>query len=180
MKQCTHCKEWKEVDQYHKHNNRADGLQSECIDCRLQFHARNNQNRMWIDGKYIPQSHPLHKPGRYKSLDDAWSHCEIDERSSEGDVYIIRNMAWPNWYKVGKAVDAKDRLKGYQTSSPHRDFVLCHKEHFKDRHKAEKAIHKLLRKHKSCHDHKGEWFNTYVPTIQEVMRGYKEEIGEAT
>jgi len=145
-----------------------------------EAHAKRRAKRMWIDGKYIPFGHPLHKPGRYKSLDDAWSHCEIDKRSKEGEVYIIRNMAWPNWYKVGKAVDATDRLKGYQTSSPHRDFVLCYREHFKDRHTAEKAIHKMLRKHKSCHDHKGEWFNTYVPVIQEVMREYKEAQGQAS
>ena len=145
-----------------------------------EAHAKRRANRMWIDGKYISVDHPLHKPGRYKSLDDAWSHVEIDKRSKSGDVYIVRNTAWPNWYKVGKAVDANDRLKSYQTSSPHRDFVLCHSEYFENRHVAEKAIQKLLKKHKHCHGSKGEWFNTYVPTIQEVMRGYKETLGETS
>lgn len=145
-----------------------------------EAHAKRRAKRMWIDGKYIPMDSPFHKPGSYKSLDDAWSHVEIDKRSKSGYVYIIRNTAWPNWYKVGKAVDATDRLKNYQTSSPHRDFVLCHSEHFENRHIAEKAIQKLLKKHKHCHGFKGEWFNTYVPTIQEVMRGYKETLGETS
>lgn len=152
----------------------------QCTGCSHEYNSKSNCNRMWVNGKYIPQSHPLHKPGRYNALDDAWSHCEIDKRTKEGDVYIIRNMAWAGWYKVGKALDAEDRLKSYQTSSPHRDFVLCHVEHFENRHTAEKAIHKLLKKHKHCHAYKGEWFNTYVPTIQEIMRGYKEKIGEAS
>ena len=37
-------------------------------------------------------------------------------------VYIITNDAWPDWVKVGKAVSADDRLNGYQTSSPFRDY----------------------------------------------------------
>lgn len=131
--------------------------------------------RMFVNGKEVSKKHPLYKPGRYKTLDDAWSHCEIDTRSREGEVYIIRNMAWENWYKVGKAVNAEDRLNGYQTSSPFRDYVLCYSEHFDDRHQAESSIHRLLEKHPQCLDRKGEWFKTYVPVIQEVMNEYRNQ-----
>jgi len=76
---------------------------------RLASYVRKNTTRMFVNGKYIPKSNPLHKPGRYKSLDDAWSHQKI-EQTREGEIYAITNTAWINWYKIGKAVNAEDRL----------------------------------------------------------------------
>ena len=131
--------------------------------------------RMYVNGKEVSKKHPLYKPGRYKTLDDAWSHCEIDERSTEGEVYIIRNSAWTNWLKVGKAVSSEDRLKGYQTSSPFRDYVLEYCEYFDNRHEAEAEIHRMLEKHPKCFARKGEWFKTYIPTIKEVMNEYRNQ-----
>ena len=37
---------------------------------RVESHARKNTTRMFVNGKFIPKSHPLHKPGSYKALDD--------------------------------------------------------------------------------------------------------------
>ena len=122
---------------------------------RVSTHAAKNTNRMFVNGKYIPSSHPLHKPGRYKALDDAWSHEEI-ERTEEGDVYAIKNPAWPTWTKVGKAVSSEDRLNGYQTSSPHRDYEIIAKFFAEDRHEAEKMLHREL--DKIAEERKGEWF----------------------
>ena len=79
---------------------------------RLDTHAEKNTTRMFVNGKYIPKSHPLHKPGRYKSLDDAWSHQQIDSVPT-GEVYAIVNKAWPEWVKIGCATIAEDRLNGY-------------------------------------------------------------------
>ena len=140
---------------------------------------KRDATRMYVNGKEVSKSHPLHKPGRYRMLDDAWSHCEIDEKTTEGEVYVIRNRAWSEWQKVGKALDAKDRLKGYQTGSPNRDYELIHTEWFADRHAAEKAIHKMIEQHKSCHDRKGEWFKCYDSVIKEIISAYKEQEREA-
>lgn len=122
---------------------------------RVKTHAAKNKNRMYVNGKYIPSSHPLHRPGRYKSLDDAWSHEEI-EKTSEGYVYAIVNPAWPEWIKVGKAVSADDRLSGYQTSSPHRDYRIIATMASDDRHEQERVIHKVFSD--ECLQRKGEWF----------------------
>ena len=51
----------------------------------------------------------------------------------EGYVYIITNPCWKGWIKVGMAIDAEDRCKQYQTSSPFRDYKLCYKKYFDDR-----------------------------------------------
>ena len=122
---------------------------------RIASHARKNTSRMFVNGKYIPKSHPLHKPGRYKSLDDAWSHKQI-ESTSQGEVYIIANDACPEWVKVGKAVSSEDRLNGYQTSSPFRDYSIIATLTAEDRHAKEREMHKTF-SHFSD-ERRGEWF----------------------
>ena len=158
-----------------------------------------NKTRMTIKGKRYRvgnPSHPFHHvyqkdghEGVYRAMGLKYADelaKEIKRRVEnlydevvEGEVYIIRNSAWPEWQKIGKAVDAKDRLKGYQTGSPKRDYELIHAEWFSDRHAAEKAIHKMLEQHKSCHERRGEWFKSYDSVIKGVMREYKETQGQA-
>lgn len=41
-----------------------------------------------------------------------------------GYVYAITNPAWPDYIKIGSAVDVYDRLNSYQTSAPNRDYCL--------------------------------------------------------
>lgn len=130
---------------------------------------KRDANRMYVNGKEVSKKHPLHKPGRYKTLDDAWSHVEIDQRSTEGEVYIITNKAFPNWYKVGKAVNAEDRLNGYQTSSPFRDYELLYSVKFDNRHKAESDVHRLLRNVLSDSHCQGEWFNADYEVIKDMI-----------
>ena len=122
---------------------------------RVSSHAKKNTTRMFVNGRYIPKSHPLHKPGNYKSLDDVWSHQAI-ENTKQGDVYAIVNKAWPDWVKVGKASIAEDRLSGYQTSSPFRDYEIIAKIAVEDRHHKEREMHKVFEHF--ADDRNGEWF----------------------
>ena len=112
---------------------------------------------MFVNGKYIPQSHPLWKSGKYKTFDDAaFSSLQNYESSTEGEVYIISNPSWKGWIKVGMAIDAEDRCKQYQTSSPFRDYELHYSKFFNDRKDAERKAHKILKK--KSEENKGEWF----------------------
>ena len=71
-------------------------------------------------------------------------------------MYAITNPAWKGWIKIGMAVDAEDRLKSYQTSSPLRDFVLLHKKFFDNRRRAEAEAH--ISADKIAKERRGEWF----------------------
>ena len=118
--------------------------------------AKENKMQMYVDGKYISKSHPLHKAGKYKGFTDAaFSSLQNYERSKEGQVYILRNPAFPSWCKVGMAVDAQDRLKQYQTSSPYRDYELVKAYNTENRREAEAQAHALLEKK---YERRGEWF----------------------
>jgi len=132
--------------------------------CKKCWHSRD----MYVDGKYISKSHPLFKAGKYKSFGDAaFSALQKDVQIKEGYVYAIRNAAWPEWIKIGKAVDAEDRLNGYQTSSPMRDYELIHSVYFDDRNKAERDAHKVAERKG---ERKGEWFKITEEQALEVLR----------
>lgn len=117
---------------------------------------RRDSLRMYVNGKEISKKSPLYKPGKYKSLDDAWSHTEINERSVAGEIYLIVNPAWPEWVKVGKAAIATDRLSNYQTSSPMRDYALLTSISVDNMHEEERRFLQLFSK--EGYERKGEWF----------------------
>lgn len=144
---------------------------------RVSTQVKKNKTRMFVNGKYVPKTHPLHKPGRYKSLDDAWSHNKI-ESVAEGEVYAVMNTAWPEWVKVGKAVDADDRCKGYQTSSPFRDYVVVARMTTDNRHSMEREMHRTFEHFSS--ERRGEWFKIDKLTAIKLFNYKIKEIDNAT
>ena len=130
--------------------------------------ARQN-TRMWVDGKYISKSHPLYKAGRYKGFEDAaFSSLENYTDSAEGAVYVIANKAWDGWVKVGMAIDAEDRLKSYQTSSPFRDYMLYYSYTTDNRRKSEAEAHSML---EQKYERRNEWFLCTPSQAIEVLNG---------
>ncbi len=132
--------------------------------------AAHNRSRMYVDGKYISFLHPLYKPGRYKSFNDAaFSSFKNLTSTKEGYVYVISNPAWPDWVKVGMAIDPTDRCGNYQTSSPYRDFTLQYAIASDDRRRDEQVAHKCLTAISS--DRKGEWFKLSVEDAKNCISG---------
>ena len=149
---------------YYQEGNNSD-VQKER---NTKSNPRNNPQRMFVNGKYIPKKHPLHKPGKYKSFGDAaFTALQKDIQIKEGYVYAIRNKAWPEWVKIGKAIDAQDRLNGYQTSSPMRDYELIHAVYFDDRNQAERDAH-IAAERKG--ERQGEWFKITEEQALDVLR----------
>ena len=148
-----------------------------CVGCHRvngrKPHKRNPQ-RMYVNGKYISKSHPLHKSGTYKSFGElAFGSLKNYSQIKEGYVYAIVNAAWPEWVKIGKALDAEDRLNGYQTSSPMRDYKLVHSVYFEDRNVAERKAHTLAA-FKTAHPwnkhDNGEWFKLTDEQAVEILK----------
>ena len=127
-----------------------------CLECHRATSRRTNTGKMYVNGKYVPKAHPLHKPGYYGGFTDAaFSSLSNYEQSLEGEVYIIYSPSFPSWVKVGMAIDSKDRLKQYQTGSPYRDYRVHACYPVSDRRKSEAEAHELL---SQKHERKGEWF----------------------
>lgn len=163
IKYCTYCNiELKEGDNWL--SSQARQKKYWCNSCKKE----HNNSRMYVNGKYIPFSHPLHKPGKYKTFESvAFASLEGYEKTDEGYVYIITNPCWSNWVKVGRAIDAEDRCKQYQTSSPFRDYKLCYSKFFDDRKEAEAKAHSLL--NESAEERKGEWFKITQDKAQKII-----------
>jgi len=178
IKHCKKCNTDKPLSEYQKYIKNGINIgQSYCRDCRnssntwsAKTNPTANPQRMYVNGKYVSTSHPLHKPGRFKTFEGAaFSALKGYEKTPEGYVYIIANPSFDGWLKVGMAIDAEDRCNGYQTSSPHRDYKLLYARKFNDRRTAEtKTIHKLK---KVVKEHNGEWFKTDRNTAQEIIEG---------
>lgn len=141
-----------------------------CKSCIRKKETEGNKKQLYINGKYISRKDPLYnifKPGKYKNINDAVFEQSGMNSVKEGYVYVITNKAWPDWVKIGMAIDAEDRLSGYQTSSPHRDYILEHSVHSNDRRKSEQEAH--TRAAKLAIEVNGEWFKLTVQHAIEVL-----------
>jgi hypothetical protein len=135
---------------------------------------KGNPQRMYVNGKYVPKSHPLYKAGRFKTFEGAaFSSLEGYANTTEGEVYVITNKAWKGWIKVGMAIDAEDRCKSYQTSSPLRDYELKYSQGFKDRRMAETTAHLLC--DTVSKERQGEWFKMPVKKAVELIKNITKE-----
>tara|TARA_R110000782_G_scaffold8379_2_gene27398 strand:- start:248 stop:775 length:528 start_codon:yes stop_codon:yes gene_type:complete len=129
---------------------------------------KTNNARMYVNGQYISFRHPLYKAGRYKNFNDAaFSSLKNYAKVKEGEVYAITNDAWPEWVKIGMAIDSEDRLSGYQTSSPFRDYTLHYTASFEDRRKAETQAHKIAGT--IAEEQKNEWFKMDTKSAIDII-----------
>jgi len=129
-----------------------------------------NKQNLYINGKYVSRKDPrykIFKPGHYKNINDAIFEQSEISNIKEGYVYVITNKAWPDWVKIGMAIDAEDRCNGYQTSSPHRDYILEHSVSSNNRRKSEQEAH--TRAAKIAEEVNGEWFKLTVKQAIEVL-----------
>ena len=143
-------------------------------------HHLNEEGLVYYKRKYRTLTGYLQQGGNINSLvfnkmnpkDIGIFAKALYDNQKAGHVYVIINDAWPEWVKIGKAVDAQDRLNGYQTSSPMRDYRLVYSIYIEDRHKAEKNAHKLS---ESIAERKGEWFKMSneqaITGLEEVSDG---------
>ena len=147
---------------------------SSCKKCSKENNQSSNPDRMYINGKYIPKTHPLHKAGNYKSFGDlAFGSLNNYKQIKEGYVYAISNSAWPDWIKIGMAIDAEDRLSSYQTSSPMRNYKLVHSVYCEDRSESERVAHKLASRKATTPWSKqdnGEWFKITQSQAVDILK----------
>ena len=186
---CTSCNTNKPVEDWYKNKSQTDGLDVICKSCRTSYNKKynskynfknfpvNNPLRMFVNGKYVSKTHPLYKPGRYKTFEGAaFSSLSNYEKSTEGYVYLITNPAWKGWVKVGMAIDANDRCNQYQTSSPMRDYKLTYSKYFKHRRVAESKAHKLCGN--KATENNNEWFKININDAINLIESITEEQNE--
>ena len=138
---------------------------------------KRDQTKMFVNGKYISKSHPLHKPGRYKGfLDAAFSSLKNYTESKQGQIYIMINPAYPGWCKVGMAVDAEDRINQFQTGSPFRDYKLFKFFKANNRREAEKQAHNILEE--KIDDRRGEWFHINPEDAEKILTEFFKKEGD--
>lgn len=154
------------------HTWRKTGINHHCNEEGLIFYKREFRT---LKG-YLQQGGHLSKIvfGNVKTPQAITTLTKVlYDKENSGDVYIITNKAWKGWVKIGRAIDAEDRCKGYQTSSPFRDYTLEYKRYFKDRTKAEKDAHKLCTN--KAEDRNGEWFKMSIQEAKKLIETISEK-----
>ena len=125
---------WWYFDGYHRRKYMAAEAYGKC--CKMCGVGLNEDN--WAQGNlkknvYICRSCDSikGKRNRLKRLASSIGKQAVNQYSKvkDGYVYILTNPAWPDWVKVGMAIDAEDRCNSYQTSSPYRDYQLHYQVH---------------------------------------------------
>jgi len=154
-----------------------------------------NKSRMTVNFKRVQlgnKLHPFYSVYKTEGLLAAWKAMGIlksnkktklevikkealamFDKIEHGEVYIITNPAWKGWVKIGMAVEAEDRCKGYQTSSPFRDYKVVYSKKFKDRRTAEAQAHKLCSA--KATDQNSEWFKIKIKDAVNLIESINEE-----
>ena len=86
---------------------------------------------------------------------------------SNGYVYLVTNDAWPDWVKVGRAINTKTRLKAYQTSSPLRDYEIVVRHKCTNTQKLEAILLEHMKDH--AEDSQGEWLKIDCRLAQQLF-----------
>ncbi len=151
-----------------------------CNHCNVSLTEHNWGNGNVKKQNYIckPCDAIKSKTNRFKRIARTIGQAVYGKYNSvkQGHVYIVSNPAWEGWYKVGMAVDADDRCRSYQTSSPMRDFKLEYFKFFDDRRNAENIAH--LKLSTTDYEKRGEWFNAPLNKIVSVIKNIQEESNE--
>ncbi len=94
-------------------------------------------------------------------------------KRTDGWVYVLSNPAWPGYVKVGSSLDARDRLRSYQTSSPFRDYSLECLVQVPDRRGFERALHTALEGHRVGNT---EWFRAHPQDVRNILNDMNKEL----
>lgn len=110
--------------------------------------------------------------GRARAAREA-AGCTAYSRDKAGWIYGICNPAWPGYVKVGYARNLDERLRQYQTGSPHRDYSVVVAAKVADRVASECQ---LLAELRGLRVGRTEWFTLHPDDLrQHLIRLTKQE-----
>ena len=121
----------------------------------------NVKNNITFSSRIRPSDYTKHHTGSHP----------YDKKRRVGCVYIITNPAWPEWVKIGVALDSKKRVKGFNTGSPFRDYKVEYVLETINRHTVEIIAHKKAEE--ISKDHNSEWFKMSVEDAKNILDNIK-------
>ncbi len=95
-----------------------------------------------------------------------------ESTDKRGFVYIITHPAFPGYVKIGRAFDAEQRTRQYQTHCPTRSYELYDAVYFSDCYFAEQEIHARL----SCLRAEGEWYTMTAVQARSAIETLRQTI----
>lgn len=175
-KVCVKCSRVLALGEFTRDATNVDGLRDTCRACWAPFNAHINgvsKIAYALAGGpsqfyRLPRVTRLNLRAHAKRLFDAGKDYVTATRRVDvvdGFVYVITNPAWPDYVKIGSAINPSNRLRDYQTYCPTRSYTLEHAVYARDRRAAEADVHWVFEDYRVA----GEWFRVSVDEAREVL-----------
>ncbi len=101
-----------------------------------------------------------------------WKEVNINKYKNNpynGYIYIVSNPAWNNWVKIGRALNIENRIRGYNTSSPYRDYKMIYYVKVNNPTMLENFFYNKYGKQNH------EWFNITAENAIKTIEEYKQQ-----
>ena len=175
-KHCHGCARTLPLDSFAKDAHAPDGLRALCRMCWQPVNDRVNGvsqiayalaggkgafYRLPKDTRLATRRHAMHLYDAGADFVTAVQRTDV----SDGFVYIISHPAWPDFLKLGCAINPESRLRDYQTYCPNRAFHLEHAVYTSDRRAAEAEVHARFAPWRAS----GEWFRVSLEEARDAL-----------
>ena len=98
----------------------------------------------------------------------------VEDQDQRGWVYVLWCPAYPTWVVTGKAKNFRDRINGYQTYSPNRDYELVGLAYVENRKEGEEKLQDEIDKEHTgkrgkASNKPSEWFEINKEQAYEIL-----------
>lgn len=134
-KQCSKCKEWKEISNFHKEKSSSTGLRSECKICRKKYTDSRSKERKEYRSKYrathkkeLREYAIIYYANHKKERDEYYAKHREEILADKADYYAKHKKESHDWsveyYKLNRD-RIISRVSKYATE--HKDNVIIYK-----------------------------------------------------
>jgi len=96
----------------------------------------------------------------------------LNNKPKKGFIYCITNPSFEGWVKVGKALNLKNRLTGFNGSTPYRNFKVEYKRKFENYSRAEYFL--LCKLNVASEKQSSEWFKIDLNKAIDIIKNYQD------
>jgi hypothetical protein len=96
----------------------------------------------------------------------------LNNKPKKGFIYCITNPSFEGWVKVGKALNLKKRLTGFNGSTPYRNFKVEYKRKFENYSRAEYFL--LCKLNIASEKQSSEWFKIDLNKAIDIIKNYQD------
>lgn len=170
-KTCNMCHQTLPLNAFYLRRAYGEERQSACINCQRDYkkprnRIRDRARRLVGEQVYRAMNSEERRRTRLRAA-DVLLFEEPNLRCTDGQIYMMANPVYPDWYKIGKASDGQSRVNSYNTGDPHRKYkMIACSGVVKNAFDREQNMHMVAEG--VCIERKNEWFRLTAQDAADV------------